>query len=68
MTSRTSAHLTPQSDDGFKTVINARGLDGAKTFYQSHAAAVDRIESIQRDENIACRFRRVNARPGRCMT
>jgi glycine/D-amino acid oxidase-like deaminating enzyme len=60
MTARTTAHLTPQSDDGFKTVIEARGLDGAKTFYQSHAAAVDRIEAIQRDENIACHFRRVN--------
>ncbi len=60
MTSRTSAHLTSQSDDGFKTVIQARGLDGAKTFYESHAAALDRIEAIAQEERIECNFRRVN--------
>ena len=46
MTARTSAHLTPQSDDGFKTVTDVRGLDGSKTFYESHSAAIDRIEAI----------------------
>ncbi len=60
MTSRTSAHLTPQCDDGFEALTRLRGLDGAKTFYASHAAAVDRIEAIQQDEGIACHFRRVN--------
>ena len=60
MTSRTSAHLTSQSDDGFKTVIKVRGLDGAKTYYESHAAAIDRIEAIAREESIECHFRRVN--------
>jgi glycine/D-amino acid oxidase-like deaminating enzyme/nitrite reductase/ring-hydroxylating ferredoxin subunit len=60
MTSRTSAHLASQSDDGFKTVIQVRGLDGAKTYYESHAAAIDRIETIAREESIECHFRRVN--------
>lgn len=60
MTARTSAHLTAQSDDGFKTVTDVRGLDGSKTFYQSHAAAIDRIEAIAQDERIECHFRRVN--------
>jgi glycine/D-amino acid oxidase-like deaminating enzyme/nitrite reductase/ring-hydroxylating ferredoxin subunit len=60
MTSRTSAHLTSQSDDGFKTVIDARGLDGAKTYYQSHAAAIDRIEAIAGEQRIDCHFRRLN--------
>jgi hypothetical protein len=60
MTSRTSAHLTSQSDDGFKTLINNRGLEGARTFYMSHAAAIDRIETITREEDIECHFRRVN--------
>jgi glycine/D-amino acid oxidase-like deaminating enzyme/nitrite reductase/ring-hydroxylating ferredoxin subunit len=60
MTARTSAHLTSQSDDGFKTVIQARGLEGAKTFYESHAAAIDRIEAVAEDEGIECHFRRVN--------
>src|SRR5207248_2436303 len=57
MTARTSAHLTSQSDDGFKTLIDTRGLDGAKSFYQSHAAAIDRIEQIAQEERIACQFR-----------
>src|SRR5437764_15003478 len=42
MTARTTAHLTSQSDDGFKTLTRVRGLDGAKAFYESHAAAIDR--------------------------
>ena len=60
MTSRTSAHLTSQSDDGFKTLTQVRGLDGAKAFYESHAAAIDRIEAIAQEERIECHFRRVN--------
>ena len=60
MTARTSAHLTAQSDDGFKTVTDVRGLQGSKTFYESHAAAIDRIETIADEERIECHFRRVN--------
>jgi glycine/D-amino acid oxidase-like deaminating enzyme/nitrite reductase/ring-hydroxylating ferredoxin subunit len=60
MSARTSAHLTPQCDDGFKALIQRRGEDGARIFYESHAAAVDRIEQIQEEEKISCRFRRVN--------
>ena len=60
MTARTSAHLTSQSDDGFKTVTQVRGLDGAKAFYESHAAAIDRVEAIAQEERIECHFRRVN--------
>jgi len=70
MTARTTAHLASTSDDGFETVIKARGLDGAKNFYASHASAIDRIERIQADEKIACHFRRVNGYlfPGPNMT
>lgn len=60
MSARTSAHLTPQCDDGFKALIDRHGQEGAKIFYESHAAAVDRIEQIQKEEEINCRFRRVN--------
>jgi hypothetical protein len=60
MSARTSAHLTPQCDDGFKTLNKLRGVEGGKIFYNSHAAAVDRIEEIQKEEEINCRFRRVN--------
>ena len=60
MTARTTAHLTSQSDDGFETLIRVRGLEGAKAFYESHAAAIDHIEAVQQEENIECHFRRVN--------
>ena len=40
MSARTSAHLTASSDDGFETLIRTRGLEGAKTYYASHAAAM----------------------------
>jgi glycine/D-amino acid oxidase-like deaminating enzyme/nitrite reductase/ring-hydroxylating ferredoxin subunit len=61
MSARTSAHLTASSDDGFETLIRTRGLEGAKTYYASHAAAIDRIEAIQQQESISCNFRRVNS-------
>jgi glycine/D-amino acid oxidase-like deaminating enzyme/nitrite reductase/ring-hydroxylating ferredoxin subunit len=60
MTARTSAHLTSLSDDGFDTLIRVHGLQGAKTFYASHAAAIDRIEAVADAERIKCDFRRVN--------
>jgi glycine/D-amino acid oxidase-like deaminating enzyme/nitrite reductase/ring-hydroxylating ferredoxin subunit len=60
MTSRTSAHLTSLSDDGFETLIRVHGLQGAKTFYASHAAAIDRMEEVAGAERIECRFRRVD--------
>ena len=61
MSARTSAHLTAASDDGFDALIGMRGLDGAKTYFSSHSAAIDRIERIQEDEAISCNFRRVNS-------
>jgi glycine/D-amino acid oxidase-like deaminating enzyme len=60
MTARTTAHLTSQSDDGFETLIRTRGLEAAKDFYESHSAAIDRIEEVQQEESIECDFRRVN--------
>jgi glycine/D-amino acid oxidase-like deaminating enzyme len=60
MAARTSAHLTAMSDDTFKKLNDMRGVDGGKTFYQSHASAISRIEQIQANDAIACNFRRVN--------
>jgi glycine/D-amino acid oxidase-like deaminating enzyme/nitrite reductase/ring-hydroxylating ferredoxin subunit len=60
MTSRTTAHLTPICDDSLKSYIELNGLDAAKLFYRSQCAAVDRIEAIQRSEDISCNFRRVD--------
>lgn len=60
MTSRTTAHLAPLCDDLMSEMIQLRGEDLAKGFYRSQAAAVDRIEQIQKAEGIACDFRRLD--------
>ncbi len=60
MTSRTSAHLAPLCDDLMSEMQKIKGADQAKLFYQSQAAAVDRIEEIQKKENIDCDFRRLD--------
>jgi glycine/D-amino acid oxidase-like deaminating enzyme/nitrite reductase/ring-hydroxylating ferredoxin subunit len=59
-TARTTAHLACDSDDSFEALISTRGLDAAKLFYASHAAAIDRIETIQAAEKIDCHFRRLD--------
>src|SRR6476659_700538 len=60
MTSRTSAHLAPLCDDLMSEMQKIKGADLAKLFYQSQAAAVDRIEEIQKAEGIECDFRRLD--------
>jgi glycine/D-amino acid oxidase-like deaminating enzyme/nitrite reductase/ring-hydroxylating ferredoxin subunit len=60
MTSRTTAHLTAQCDDGFDQLISRRGEDIAKLWYQSQAACLDRIEGNQKELGIACDFRRLD--------
>jgi glycine/D-amino acid oxidase-like deaminating enzyme/nitrite reductase/ring-hydroxylating ferredoxin subunit len=60
MTARTTAHLTANNDDGFRAMVQRRGVDLSKMFYDSQSAAITRIETIQKAENIACDFRRVD--------
>lgn len=60
MSSRTSAHLTFQSDDLYQEVISRRGEHVARLHYQSQRAAVDRIASIVAKEAMACDFKRVD--------
>jgi glycine/D-amino acid oxidase-like deaminating enzyme len=60
MTARTTAHLSSLCDDSFERLIDRRGLDVAEQFYQSHAASIDRMESIQEAEGIHCGFRRLD--------
>jgi glycine/D-amino acid oxidase-like deaminating enzyme/nitrite reductase/ring-hydroxylating ferredoxin subunit len=60
MTARTTAHLTANNDDGFRAMVQRRGADLSKIFYQSQSAAITRIETIQESESIACDFRRVD--------
>ena len=60
MTSRTSAHLAPLCDDLVSEMTKIKGYEATKLFCDSQAAAVDRIEEIQRKENIDCDFRRLD--------
>jgi glycine/D-amino acid oxidase-like deaminating enzyme/nitrite reductase/ring-hydroxylating ferredoxin subunit len=60
ITARTSAHLAPLCDDLTSAMIKLRGEELSRAFYESHAAAIDRIEEIQKRENIACDFRRLD--------
>ncbi len=57
-TGRSSAHLNSEIDDGFADIEKHHGADGAKVAYQSHAAAIDFIEHLSRDEHIDCGFAR----------
>jgi glycine/D-amino acid oxidase-like deaminating enzyme/nitrite reductase/ring-hydroxylating ferredoxin subunit len=60
ITARTSAHLAPLCDDLTSAMIKLRGEDLSRAFYESQAAAVDRIEEIQKQEDISCDFRRLD--------
>jgi FAD dependent oxidoreductase len=60
MTSRTSAHLAPLCDDLVSEMTKIKGHDATKLFCDSQAAAVDRIEEIQKSEKIDCDFRRLD--------
>jgi glycine/D-amino acid oxidase-like deaminating enzyme len=60
MTARTSAHLAPLCDDLMSEFRKLRGAEIAKLFYESQAAAVDRVEEIQASEMIACDFLRLD--------
>lgn len=53
---RTTAHLTNAMDDRIYLLEHVHGGEGARLVVQSHAAAIDRIERIVRDERIDCDF------------
>jgi glycine/D-amino acid oxidase-like deaminating enzyme/nitrite reductase/ring-hydroxylating ferredoxin subunit len=59
-TSRTTAHLAFYIDDGLSEIERMHGLENLRLHVESHRAAVDRIESIARDEGIVCDFQRVD--------
>jgi glycine/D-amino acid oxidase-like deaminating enzyme/nitrite reductase/ring-hydroxylating ferredoxin subunit len=60
ITARTTAHLAPLCDDLTSEMIKLRGEDISRAFYESQAAAIDRIEEIQKKKEIACDFRRLD--------
>jgi glycine/D-amino acid oxidase-like deaminating enzyme len=60
ITARTTAHLAPLCDDLTSAMIGLRGEEMSRLFYESQAAALDRIEEIQKQESIDCDFRRLD--------
>ena len=59
-TQRTTAHLSNALDDRYVEIEQLHGAGGAKLAADSHTAAIDRIESIVGDEQIACDFTRLD--------
>lgn len=60
MTARTTAHLATELDDFYSELIRVRGEDEARIYYDSQVAAVNRIETICREEGIDADFARVD--------
>ena len=59
-TARTTAHLVTALDDRYFELERLHGDHGAKLAAESHAAAIDTIERIVREERIDCDFERVD--------
>ena len=59
-TGRTTAHLSNAFDDRYYEVERLFGERASRLVAESHTAAIDKIEEIVRDEQIACDFDRVN--------
>lgn len=56
----TTAHLSNEIDDRYTEMIRLHGEQGARLAAESHAQAIDQIESIVRAERIRCNFDRVD--------
>lgn len=67
-TGRTSAHLASAVDEHYSMLEDRFGEDAAKLVHESHATAIDYIETTAKDLGIDCDFQRVDAylfpRPG----
>jgi glycine/D-amino acid oxidase-like deaminating enzyme/nitrite reductase/ring-hydroxylating ferredoxin subunit len=59
-TGRTTAHLSSALDDRYDELERLFGERGARLAAESHTAAIDRIEAIVAEENIACDFERLD--------
>ncbi len=57
---RTTAHLANALDDRYFEVEKIHGEEGSQLAAESHSAAIDRIESIAKVENIECDFARLD--------
>src|SRR5688572_13541326 len=58
--SRTTAHLTWALDDRYYHLESLHGEEGARLAAESHAASVDTIERVCREERIDCDFLRLD--------
>lgn len=58
-TGRTTAHFFPP-DEWYVGLERSFGTEQARLVAQSYAAAIDLVESIQRDEQIKCGFERLD--------
>ena len=59
MTMATTAHITNMHDDRYFEVEKLHGREGARLAADSHSAAIDRIETIVKQERIDCDFQRL---------
>jgi glycine/D-amino acid oxidase-like deaminating enzyme/nitrite reductase/ring-hydroxylating ferredoxin subunit len=59
-TGRTTAHLSNAIDDRYVEIERLHGQEGARMAAESHTAAINRIEAIAREEQIACDFVRLD--------
>jgi glycine/D-amino acid oxidase-like deaminating enzyme len=60
MTQMSSAHLTNMMDDRYFEVERLHGRIGARLAAESHTAAIERIETIAREEHIECELARID--------
>jgi glycine/D-amino acid oxidase-like deaminating enzyme/nitrite reductase/ring-hydroxylating ferredoxin subunit len=60
MTKKTTAHITNMLDDRYFEVEKLHGREGARLAADSHTAAIDRIETIVKQERIDCDFTRLD--------
>lgn len=59
-TQRTTAHLANAIDNRYVEIERLHGAKGAQLTAESHTAAIDRIDAIVREEQIACEFERLD--------
>jgi glycine/D-amino acid oxidase-like deaminating enzyme/nitrite reductase/ring-hydroxylating ferredoxin subunit len=60
MTQMSTAHITNMLDDRYFEVEKLHGREGARLAADSHTAAIDRIETIVKQEQIDCNFTRLD--------
>ena len=60
MTQATTAHITNMLDDRYFELEKLHGREGARLAAESHTAAIDRIETLVRQQQIDCEFTRLD--------